>query len=256
MDFIFLSWQCAAICAAYFAAGVIDAICGGGGLITVPTLMSLGLPVHYIAGTNQCSALLGNFASIYKYGRNGSVQYRSAVVTAATAIIGGIIGARLNMIVPEKYLEIIIIILMPLIAVSIFLKKDFGRSDRSDMLNTARMFVLSCLIGLAVGAYQGFYGPGAGTFYMLAFAVLIKLDLVKASGNSRFVAAFAAISSSFTYALSGLVIWKIVIAATFFNILGNYLGASLAITKGSKIIRPVLFFVMALLFLKLIMNYI
>lgn len=251
MEFAFFSWQSVAVCAAYFAAGIIDAISGGGGLITVPALMTLGIPAHYIAGTNQCSALMGNLASIYKYARTGNVHFRSGIITAVTAIIGGIIGAELNMIIPEKYLETVMILLMPLIALMVFLKKDFGEDDRSATLSAFRLFMRAALIGLFAGAYQGFYGPGAGMIYMLALALLIRLNLVKASGTARFVSAFACMSASLTYAVSGLVIWRIVIVATVFNIAGNYLGANLAIKKGAKLIRPVLLLVLALLFIKL-----
>lgn len=256
MDFALLSWQSAAVCAAYFAAGIVDAVSGGGGLITVPALMTLGIPTHYIAGTNQCSAVIGNLASIYKYGRSGNVHFRSGLVTAVTAIIGGIIGAKLNMIIPERYLMIIMILLMPAMALLVLLKKDFGEEDRSDTISGARRLLFACAIGLLAGAYQGFYGPGAGMLYMLGFAVLVRLSLVKASGTARFSTIFAGISSSLTYAFSGLVIWQIVVVATVFNFVGNYLGASLAVKKGARVIRPVLLFVMALLFVKLALNWI
>lgn len=256
MSFAFLSWQCALICGAYFAAGIVDAVCGGGGLITVPALMALGVPVHFVAGTNQCSALAGNFASIYKYSRSGNVNYRSGLTAAVTAIVGGIIGARLNMVISERYLQIVMIALMPLVALLFVLKKDFGSEDRSQTLSVPKLMAGSAFIGLAVGAYQGFYGPGAGMLYMLAFALLIRLNLVKASGTAKLATLFAAISSSLTYALSGLVIWRIVLAATVFNILGNYIGAGMAIKNGAKIIRPVLLCVIAGLFIKLITSLI
>lgn len=256
MEFALLSWQSAAVCVAYFAAGIIDAVSGGGGLITVPALMALGIPAHYIAGTNQCSAVIGNFASIYKYVRSGNVHFRSGLITAVTAIIGGIIGAELNMIIPEKYLVIIMILLMPAMALLVLLKKDFGEEDRSESLSRAKQLLFSCAIGLLAGAYQGFYGPGAGMLYMLGFAVLVRLSLVKASGTARFASVFAGLSSSLTYALSGLVIWQIVVVATVFNFAGNYLGASLAVKKGAKVIRPILLFVMALLFVKLALSWI
>lgn len=252
MNFDLFSIQSAIICVAYFAAGVIDSVCGGGGLITVPTLMAMGLPIHCIAGTNQCSAFVGNFASIYKYARSGNINFKSGIITAITAIIGGVLGARLNMLIPEKYLQIIMIVLMPVMALLVFVKKEFGEKDRSDSLSSGELFGFSCLIGFVVGAYQGFYGPGAGTLYLLAFSLLIRMDLVKSSGTSRFSSMFAGASAAFTYAFSGLVIWKVVIVATAFNLFGNYLGASLAITKGSKIIRPFLLSVMALLFVSLI----
>ena len=100
--------------------------------------------------------------------------------------------------------------------------------------------------------YQGFYGPGSGMFFMLAYAACLKLNLVRATGNTRFVIAIASITSVFTYAASGAVLWKLAIAVTFFNIVGSYLGAALAIKNGARIIRPIMLGVVALLLIKLI----
>lgn len=252
MAFSFLSWQSALICAAYFAAGLVDSICGGGGLITVPALMALGVPVHSIAGTNQCSALAGNLASIYKYVRSGNVSFKAGIIAALAAIPGGIIGAELNMIIPGKYLEAVMIALMPVMALVIMLKKNFGDKDLSDKVSDVKQALYSCLIGLVIGAYQGFYGPGAGMLYMLAFALLIRFNLVRASGTAKLATLFAAISSSAAYAVSGLVIWQIVLVATVFNIVGNYIGAGIAVKNGAKTIRPVLIGVILLLFVKLV----
>ena len=254
MSFVFFSWQSAMICAAYFAAGIIDSVCGGGGLLTIPALITAGVPVHYVAGTNQWSALAGNITSIYKYGKSGNVSFNSGIIAAVAAILGGFIGAELNIIIPAKYLKTVMIALIPVMTVLIMVKKDFGKDDMSMDMPRAKLIIYSCLTGLTVGAYQGFYGPGAGTLYMLAFAFLIRLNLVKASGTARLTSLFAAISSSITYAFSGFVIWRIVLVATVFNTVGNYIGAGLAIKNGAKIIRPLLFAVIVLLFITIIIE--
>ena len=255
MDIALISWQSALICAAYFSAGLIDSISGGGGLITIPALMSLGLPVHFIAGTNQCSAVTGNVFSFLSYARSGKVHFRSGIVAGITAVVGAALGAKLNMIVPENVLRIIMIALIPVMALAVLLNKKLGETDRSDTLTVVRTFLYSCCIGLGVGAYQGFYGPGAGTLFMLAFAVIIKLDLVKASGTAKLVSLFAAVSSAVTYAVSGLVIWRVALIATAFSIAGNCIGSALAIKNGAKTIRPFLIGVIALLFLKLVFGW-
>lgn len=251
MDFVFLSWQTAVISLAYFAVGIVDSVCGGGGLIAVPTLMALGIPVHYITGTNQCSTIPGNLVSIYKYGKSGNVNFRAGIISAITAILGGIIGAEFNMIISEKYLEIIMITLIPIVALMIFLKKDFGETDSSESLSKPKLLLCSCLIGFFVGAYQGFYGPGAGIFYVLSLAFLIQLSLVRASGTAKIASLTAALSASVTYAASGLIIWRIVLMGMLFFGFGSYVGSSLAVKNGAKIIRPILLGVIVLLFIKL-----
>ena len=252
MSFVFFSWQSAMICAAYFAAGIIDSVCGGGGLLTIPALITAGVPVHYVAGTNQWSALAGNITSIYKYGKSGNVSFNSGIIAAVAAILGGFIGAELNIIIPAKYLKTVMIALIPVMTVLIMVKKDFGKDDMSMDMPRSKLIIYSCLTGLTVGAYQGFYGPGAGTLYMLAFAFLIRLNLVKASGTARLTSLFAAISSSITYAFSGLVIWQITVLGMVFYLLGSYMGSSLAVKNGAKIIRPLLLGVIALLFIKFV----
>lgn len=112
----------------------------------------------------------------------------------------------------------------------------------------------SALIGFLLGGYQGFYGPGCGLFFMLAYAVFLKMNLVRATGNTRFVIAIASTVSVLTYAVSGAVLWKLAAAATVFNIAGSYLGARLAIRNGAKVIRPIMIVVVIMLMIKLVFD--
>ena len=156
--------------------------------------------------------------------------------------------------VPDQYLKIFMLVTVPVIAVFVLLNKKLGEEDRADEQPAASVLLWSAVIGLVLGGYQGFYGPGSGMFFMLAYAALLKLSLVRATGNTRFVIALASVTSIVTYAASGAVIWNLAIAATAFNIAGSYLGASLAIKKGARVIRPIMFGVVALLIVKLIVD--
>ena len=128
----------------------------------------------------------------------------------------------------------------------------FGAENRVHEL-TRRQYVLASLfIGVVIGAYQGFYGAGSGTFFLLGFALLCRLDLTTASGNAKFVAFCASLASATTYAFSGAVVWPAVLLATVTNVAGSYLGAGLAMKKGAKVIRPMFLFVLALLFARLL----
>ena len=95
------SLQALLCCLAFFFAGIVDSVTGGGGLITIPVMLAVGIPVHYITGTNQCSAWIGSGVSAYKFVRSGNIHLKSALVTLPFAVIGSYIGARLNLIVPE-----------------------------------------------------------------------------------------------------------------------------------------------------------
>ena len=241
-------------CLAFFFAGIVDSITGGGGLITIPTMLAVGIPVRFITGTNQCSAWIGTGVAAYKYMRSGNIHLKSALITLPFAVIGSYLGARLNLTVPVRYLRTFMLVTVPIIAVFLFANKKLGDEDHIDEKSDASVFFRSAAIGFLLGGYQGFYGPGAGLFFMLAYAAFLKLNLVKATGNTRFVIAVASIISVSTYAASGAVIWSLAIAATVFNIAGSWLGAALAIKKGAGIIRPLMICVVLLLIAKLIFD--
>lgn len=250
MTFSIFSLSGLAVCAAFFLAGIIDAVCGGGGLLTLPVFMAVGFPTHLISGTNQCSTIVGSTTAFLRYLRGGHIHWKTALPTVPLTVIGAFLGARLNLIMPEEILEVIMIVLLPVAAAVLLLKKDFGTENHAEELSTRRRIASALFIGLGIGAYQGFYAAGAGTFFMLAFAILCRLDLITASGNTKLIAMCSIITASVTYALSGAVVWQVVIAATLFNTAGNYLGAGLAMSRGAKIIRPMFIGILALLFVR------
>ena len=254
MNVDLLSLQALLCCLAFFFAGIVDSITGGGGLITIPVMLATGIPVHYITGTNQCSAWIGSGVASYKFVRSGNIHLRSAFITLPFAVIGSYIGARLNLIVPDQYLKVFMLVTIPVIAVFIFTNKNLGEEDHSDEQSTMAVVLCSVIIGLVLGGYQGFYGPGSGLFFMLAYAACLKLDLVKATGNTRFVIAIASIASVFAYASSDTVIWNLAIILNVFYIIGSYLGAVLAIRNGARIIRPIMICVVGLLIIKIVFD--
>ncbi|MCR5138403.1 MAG: TSUP family transporter [Oscillospiraceae bacterium] len=249
-----LSLQTLLCCLAFFFAGIVDSITGGGGLITIPAMLAVGIPVHYITGTNQCSAWLGTGLAAYKYLKSGNIHLRSAVATLPFAILGSYFGARLNLMVPDRYLKTFMLVTVPIIAVFIFANRKLGEEDHADEQPSLSIVLWSAVIGIVLGGYQGFYGPGVGVFFMLAYAACLKLNLVRATGNTRFVIAIASVTSVITYAASGAVLWKLAAAVTVFNMAGSYLGAALAIKNGARIIRPIMFCVVALLIIKLVIE--
>ena len=254
MNVDLFSLQALLCCLAFFFAGIVDSITGGGGLITIPVMLATGIPVHYITGTNQCSAWIGSGVASYKFVRSGNIHLRSAFITLPFAIIGSYIGARLNLIVPDRYLKVFMLVTIPIIAAFIFSNKQLGEEDHSDEQSTMAIVLWSVFIGLVLGGYQGFYGPGSGLFFMLAYAACLKLDLVKATGNTRFVIAIASIASVFAYASSGNVIWNLAIILNVFYIIGSYLGAVLVIRNGARIIRPIMICVVGLLIIKIVFD--
>lgn len=242
----------ALLCGAFFFAGIIDAVSGGGGLLTIPAFLLTGFPVHMIAGTNQCSCLLGALTSLYRYVKSGKVYWFTAVISAVTAVFGSMAGARLNLLVPEKYLQMIMIVVLPVVAVMLFANKEFGQENKSDLLSKRQQAVRAFFIGLVLGGYTGFYGAGGGTLILLSFAVFTKLDLVMASGNTKVCSTVATVTASITYALSGAVVWPVIFCAAVFHMAGSYIGTVLALKKGARVIRPMFLMVLLILFVRVV----
>ena len=222
----------------------------------MPMFMAVGFPPHMVTGTNQCSIFFGGATSLARYMKAGCIHWKTAWLAGPLAVVGAFLGARLNLIMPERILEIIMILLLPVVTLVILFKPTFGAENRVDTLTRRQHLLASLFIGLVIGGYQGFYGAGSGAFFLLGFTILCRLDLTTASGNTKFVAFCATVSSASTFALSGMVVWPAVVLATVFNVMGSYLGAGLAMKRGAKIIRPMFLLVLALLFVRLLLTLI
>lgn len=240
------------VCPLVFLGGLIDAVAGGGGLITLPAYLLAGLPAHLASGTNKCGNAFGTFLSTGRFLKRGDVHLPSAIAGAVGALAGAWAGARLNLIMPEQVLYYIMLAVVPVMAVFLLLKRNFGQEDHSDALGRVQLMAMALGIGLVIGCYDGFFGPGAGTFLMLAFTGLCKFDLLTASGNTKLANSASNLASLVTFALAGKVMWSVGIPAALCGVAGNYVGSSLALKGGAKVIRPMFFFVLVLLLARLI----
>ena len=240
------------VCPLVFLGGVIDAVAGGGGLITLPAYLLAGLPAHLASGTNKCGNAFGTFLSTGRFLKQGDVHLPSAVSGAVGALVGAWIGTRLNLIVPEQILYYIMLAVVPVMAVFLVLKRDFGQEDRSHELGRLQLMAMALGIGLVIGGYDGFFGPGAGTFLILAFTGLCRFDLLTASGNTKVANSASNLASLVTFALAGKVMWSVGLPAALCGIAGNYIGSSLALKGGAKVIRPMFFVVLGLLLARLV----
>ena len=240
------------VCPLVFLGGLIDAVAGGGGLITLPAYLIAGLPAHLASGTNKCGNAFGTFLSTGRFLKRGDVHMSSALAGAAGALVGAWVGARLNLIMPEQMLYYIMLAVVPVMALFLLFKRDFGQEDRSGELSRGQLMAMAVGIGLVIGGYDGFFGPGAGTFLMLAFTGLCRFDLLTASGNTKVANSASNLASLVTFAIAGKVMWAVGIPAALCGIAGNYVGSGLALKGGAKVIRPMFFVVLLLLLIRLI----
>ena len=253
MDFFGVPiWVALLICVGVFCASFMDAIGGGGGIISLPSYLLAGIPMHFALGTNKLSSCIGTVASTVRYVKNGCVDWVLGIPSIALALAGAHLGTRLQLLADEKYLKYLLLLVLPVTAV-ILLKKKSLPETREEMAKwPGRAIVWGA--SLVIGAYDGFYGPGTGTFLLLIFCYLAKLDVRTASGNVKLVNLASNIGALATSLAAGKVMIPLGLLSAVFATAGQYLGAGLALKNGSKIVRPVILVVLALLAGKIILE--
>ena len=235
------------VCLFVFLAGFIDSIAGGGGLISLPAYVATGIPMHMALASNKFSSTCGSLVSSLRFARHKKVHFGSVGISIVCALAGSAIGARTVLLVGDYVLKILLLGAIPVVAFLVILKKDFGHENKVDSINPRIVFLLSGVIGLVLGFYDGFFGPGTGTFLIFAYTILLRFDLATASGNAKFVNFASNIGALCMFLYKGQVNFALAVPAAVFGIAGNYLGSGLAVRWGAKVIRPV--FVAALLLL-------
>ena len=245
-------WKICIICVGVFIASLVDAIGGGGGLISLPAYLFAGLPTHYALGTNKLSSCLGTVASTARYIKKGYADWFLAVPSIVLAMLGSHFGTKIQLAVNERFLRYMLIGVLVIVAYVMLRKKELPetRGEMTAWKRCAAVWTASLMIGM----YDGFYGPGTGTFLLLAFCKLAKLDLKTASGNVKLVNLSSNIGALVTSLAAGKVLVPIGLIAAVFAFAGQYIGAGLMIKNGSKIVKPVIFTVLGLLFAKIVLE--
>ena len=254
MDFFgYPIWVVLLVCFGVFCASFMDAIGGGGGIISLPTYLLAGLPMHYALGTNKLSSCIGTVASTVRYIKNGYVDWLLGIPSVALALVGAHLGTKLHLAMDEQYLKLVLLFVLPVIAVILLKKKELPEERKP--LNEWLRRVIVWGASLIFGAYDGFYGPGTGTFLLLSFCYLAKIDVRTASGNVKLVNLASNVGALFTSLMAGKVLIPLGLISAVFSTAGQYIGAGLALKNGSKIVRPVILIVLLLLAVKVILEF-
>ena len=233
-----------------FLASFVDGVAGGGGIISVPTYFLAGLPAHLALGTNKLSSGIGTVVSTLRFIRGGYVDWPLAVPSIALALFGAHLGTRLQLALDERALKWLLLAVLPIVALVVLRQKKF--SEEPGDIDRRRQALIVLAASLVVGAYDGFYGPGTGTFLILIYCSLAKMDLRTASGNVKLVNLASNVGALATSLLAGKVFIVLGLIGAAASVAGHYLGSGLAIRDGSKIVRPVILLVLALLAIKVI----
>ncbi len=237
--------------AAGFAAGTVDAIAGGGGLIALPALLAAGLPGPLALGTNKLQAVFGTLSSTWHFARQGVVNLRECWLGLICTAIGAFGGAFVVHWIDPHFLERLIPWLLAAIVVYLVFRPQLGETDQHHRMEAPVFYVLG---GFSLGFYDGFFGPGVGSFWTIAFVMLLGHNFVKAAGHAKAMNLASNAASLACFLLAGTVMIGPGLVMGAGQLLGGRLGARLAMTRGARFIRPIFLTMAALVALKLLIS--
>lgn len=239
------------LAAAACFAGFMDAIAGGGGLVTLPTLLLAGFSPVEALGTNKLQGMFGTASAAYSYAKGGHVDVRKQLSSGLLAGLASIAGAFVATLLPADLLRAMLPILLIAVALYFAFKPNLGDIDRAQRLTP---FVFGLTAVPFLGFYDGAFGPGTGSFFMLAFVSLAGQGLLKATAHTKFLNFASNVGGFIAFAFIGVVSWKIGLVMGFAQIIGARIGATFAMKKGAKLIKPLLILVCLALAVRLMMD--
>lgn len=241
------------VCPLVFLAGLVDAIAGGGGLVSLTAYLIAGLPAHLALGTNKLSSAIGTLVATVRMARGGYIKARLAVPAAAGAIAGSAVGAKLALLTPEGVFQVLLVVALPVVAFAVLRKRAIDAPENA-AISPRRQYAIVAAVSLLIGCYDGFYGPGTGTFMLIAFTAAAKLPVRHASGEVKVANLASNTAALITFFLHGAVLVGLGLVAAAFSIAGNYLGAGMVMKDGTKVVRPIIVVVLAMLFVKVVFD--
>lgn len=224
--------------AAGFAAGFVDSIVGGGGLIQLPAFLLAfpNLAPAMVLGSNKFAGFSGTSLAAFRYVRSTPVQWRAVAPAIATALVCGWIGAALVQYLDKEMVRPVILALLVCVAVYTYFKKDFGIQTKQGVQGNA-VIVWSLLTGAALGLYDGFFGPGTGSFLIVIYVSIFGFDFLNASVSAKLVNCATNVAALAAFIWSGSIVWEIAIPLAVFNMTGAWLGVKTALKRGRGFVR-------------------
>lgn len=240
------------ICPLVGLAGFVDAIAGGGGLISLPAYMIAGLPAHAAIATNKMSACMGATIAAGKYAKSGFIPWKTAIPCVIFAMAGSSLGARFALMISDYYFKRVILVILPLTAIYIYRNK--AMAQEKEPLPFWQTALIGSVVAFVIGIYDGFYGPGTGVFLILLLTGLGHYGLKESNGLCKAINWTTNVSSLTVYLLNGRVLLPLGIAAGCFSIVGSYLGARTFEKKGAKTVKPLMLVVVGIFFVKVLLE--
>lgn len=226
------------LCPLGFLAALVDSIAGGGGLISVPAYLLAGVPPHLALGTNKFSSTAASFTSSLKFARSGKIDFNIMKYLAPLTLVGAVLGVTSVLKVDQNFLYTLVLILVLCVGIYSFFSKSIGMEDKFKGI-TKKTLMLGMLLALTLGFYDGFFGPGTGSFLIFGIISIYGLDFVKSSGNAKFLNFVSNITSLVLFAMHGQINYLLGLPVALFMIFGARIGTVLALNKGSRLIKPI-----------------
>lgn len=243
MDFEILSL----LCLVAFSSGFVDAIAGGGGLIQTPLSLSLlpHYPISTLIGSLKIPAFSGTALATRQYLNKVKIHWSFFIPLALISFVSAFLGSYALSVIRNDFIKPLLFIILLLLWVFTYFRKDFSLKNHQKISKKKKWF-LGILLAILISFYDGFIGPATGTFFIMGFIFLIKLDFFQASAYAKMINLATNFGGICLFLLKGEILWEITIPMAFCNGLGGYLGAKMAILKGQKWIRYIFLFVMFL----------
>lgn len=238
---------------AAFFAGLLDSMAGGGGLISLPATLLVGIPPHLALGTGKFMAAIGTSASFLTYARSGVIVWRVAAIGVGFSLAGSVAGTETALYLDNAVLGKVILFLLPVAALLTFVPVR-GQSNETAPGKTA-LYIITPVVCTLIGFYDGFFGPGTGSFMLLSLHFFLGMHLVAASGTAKTFNLASNISSLVVFLINGKIYYYAAIPMAAANMAGNILGSKLALKRGPALIRKMLLISLALLFASLLYRY-
>jgi uncharacterized protein len=236
---------------AAFLAGLVDAVVGGGGLIQIPALFA-ALPEAApatIFGTNKMSSICGTLSATARYLKRVQVPWRLALLAAGAAFVFSFFGAMSVALLPKEWARPLVLILLVAVAIYTFLRKDFGAEDKN-LQHGRHHLVGALLLGAGIGFYDGFFGPGTGSFLLFLFVRFFGLDFLRATSAAKIVNLSTNAAALLYFGPTGHVLWGLALGMALCNVAGAQVGSVLAIRHGSSFVRKLFLLIVAVLIAK------
>ncbi|MBW2682106.1 MAG: TSUP family transporter [Deltaproteobacteria bacterium] len=237
-----------------FVSGLVDSIAGGGGLIALPALLFIGLPPQMALGTNKLQGSFGTFTAAWNYIKKGPATLREAVPGIFFTLLGATSGTLLIQSLDSALIKPLIPVLLLLVFIYTLFSGHLGKEDRAPKMNKN---IFYALFGICLGFYDGFFGPGTGSFWTVAFMFFAGFNMTKATGYTKIMNFTSNIVALFWFILGGNVVYSIGLTMAAGQVVGARIGSNLAIKNGTGFIRPIFLTVVLFTIMRLVyMNYI